>query len=94
MSLNSIKAFSEPGYNYYRLKNDFGFLKAGAIFYHDTDDQENGSIAEGCLKLCWKPDGGCYSQLCGGTIILHADFAEEDDLFERVCKEDDSGSGI
>lgn len=76
MSTNAIRAFEDDNYDYYQLNWDFGCLKAGAIFYHDPDDRVYGSIAKGCLKLCWTPDGDCYSGLCGGTVILHYEFAE------------------
>lgn len=82
-TVKTIKAFSDPYYDYYKLTKDLGCLPAGAIFYHDPDDDCFGSIAEGCLKLCWTPDGNCYGRLCGGTVILHCLFAESD-LFEKV----------
>ena len=80
-----IKALSDPKYDYYRLTKDFGVLKAGAIFYHDPDDDVYGSIAQGCLKLCWTPDGNCYgSPMIGGdTVILNYAFANTD-WFEKV----------
>ena len=83
MSTNSIRAFSNPKYDYYRLTKDFGLLKAGTIFYHDPDDDVYGSIARGCLKNCWTPDGNCENSLCGGTVILHYDFINTD-CFEKV----------
>ena len=83
MSVESIRAFSDPKYDYYKLTKDFGILKAGTIFYHDTDDHVYGSIAEGCLKNCWTPDGNCENRLCGGTVILHCNFINTD-WFERV----------
>ena len=80
-----IKALSDPKYDYYRLTKDFGVLKAGAIFYHDPDDDVYGSIAQGCLKLCWTPDGNCYGSpaIAGETVILHYIFANTD-WFEKV----------
>lgn len=85
---SGIKAFSNPGYDYYELQQDLaGLVPAGAIFVHDTDDHENGSAANGCLKLCWTPEGSCYmgakGSLCGGTIIFHAAF-KDTELFKRV----------
>lgn len=79
----SVRALADPQYDYYRLMKDFGPLKAGAIFFHDPDDDLYGSIARGCIKLCWTPDGDCYSGLCGSTVILHYRFVETD-LFEKV----------
>lgn len=83
MAVQSIRAFSDPGFNYYRLTKDFGCLKAGAVFFHDPDDSIYGSPAHGCLKLCWTPNGDCYDKLCGGTIALHANFIESN-WFEKV----------
>lgn len=83
MSVDSIRAFSNPKYDYYRLKHDFGLLKAGTIFYHDTDDTVYGSVLYGCLKNCWTPDGNCENGLCGGTVVLHAKFINTD-WFEKV----------
>ena len=80
---HSIRALTNTGYKYYRLTKDFGLLKAGTIFYHDPDDNIYGSIANGCLKLCWTPDGNCYSGLCGGTVILHYNFVYTD-CFELI----------
>lgn len=82
MSVHAIRAFANDDYDYYRLMYDFGHLKAGAIFYLDPDDDVYGSPAGGCLKLCWTPDGDCYSMLCGGTVILHKSFIET----EWFCK--------
>jgi hypothetical protein len=84
-----LRAFSDTHYNYYRLTQDLGTgLKKGAIFVHDPKDNVYGSVAEGCLKLCWTPDGNCYKGenncgLCGGTVIFHYVFAEST-LFEKV----------
>ena len=85
----AIRAFSDISYDYYRLTQDLGTgLKKGAIFVHDPKDDVYGSIAEGCLKLCWTPDGGCYSGesncgLCGGSVIFHYSFTRSN-LFEKV----------
>lgn len=82
---NGIRAYSNPKYNYYELTESIGckylgkqeiLLPAGAIFVHDTDDREQGSIAEGCLKLCWTPDGNTYGSLCANTVVLHAAFKD------------------
>lgn len=83
MAADSIRAFSNPTYNYYRLTKDFGLLKAGTIFFHDPDDNVYGSIAQGCLKNCWTPDGNCDNGLCGGTVILHYRFVDTE-WFEKV----------
>ena len=82
MAAKSIRAFSDPHYDYYRLTRDLGPLKAGTIFYHDPDDHIYGSISQGCLKNCQTPDGNC-GEICGGTVILHYIFANSD-LFEKV----------
>ena len=80
---DSVRAFSKQEYDYYRLTKDFGLLKAGTIFYHDPDDHIYGSIAQGCLKNCWTPDGNCSNGLCGGTVILHYKFVDTD-WFEKI----------
>ena len=82
MAAESVRAFSDPKYDYYRLTRDLWPLKAGDIFYHDPDDHIYGSVAEGCLKNCWTPDGSC-GQICGGTVIFHHMFVDSD-LFEKV----------
>ena len=79
----SIKAFSDPHYTYYRLTKKFGLLKAGTIFYHDPEDTIYGCAACGCLKNCWTADGNCDNGITGGSVILHHAFAETD-LFEKV----------
>lgn len=84
MDKHGIRAFSDPNYDYYLLKKDIGHFKAGAIFVHDPDDNVYGSIANGCLKLCWTPEGGCYNMLAANTIILHTWFTEDEDLFEHI----------
>ena len=84
--VHSIKAFSDSRYEYYRLTKNLGNLEKGAIFYHDPDDCYFGSPAQGCIKLCWTPDGNCY-RYCGGAVIFHYDFVDSD-LFERADKSD------
>lgn len=79
----SIRAFSKPEYDYYRLTKDFGLLKAGTIFYHDPDDTIYGSVAKGCLKNCWTADGDIYGSICGGTVILHYEYVNTD-WFEKI----------
>ena len=44
MAGNTIRAFSDPKYNYYKLTCDLSLLKAGTIFYHDPDDRIYGSV--------------------------------------------------
>lgn len=65
------------------FKNSNYLIPDGAIFVHDRDDNVRGSIAEGCLKLCWTPDGNCYGCLCGDTVVFHAEF-KNTDLFRKV----------
>jgi len=84
----ALRALGDSSYDYYRLTQDLaGIVPKGAIFVHDPDDTVYGSIAEGCLKLCWTPDGDCYrgkdASLCGGTVIFHHQFAFSS-LFEKV----------
>jgi len=68
---NSIRAFSDEKYDYYELMQDLGgIVPKGAIFVHDTDDTENGSIAEGCLKLCWTPNGNVYFDRTNGICDM------------------------
>lgn len=84
-----MRAFEDNRYDYYKLLEPLGFycneylIPDGAIFVHDTDDSDRGSISEGCLKLCWTPDGNCYGSLCGDTVIFHAALRYTD-LFEKV----------
>lgn len=85
-----IRAFSLPQYDYYELLQDLGgIVPKGAIFVHDTDDIVNGSLAKGCLKLCWTPDGNIYNgaktSICGGTVIFHAAFVDSN-MFRKVTK--------
>lgn len=97
-----IRAFSDPKYDYYELQHDLcGVVPKGAIFVHDKDDTANGSIAEGCLKLCWTPDGNVYmgsqTGVGGGSVIFHAAFIETD-MF-RPCRtkeelENDIANGV
>lgn len=85
---DAIRAFSDTCYEYYRLTQDLGGLvPKGAIFVHDPCDTVYGSISQGCLKLCWTPDGDCYhgsdGSLCAGTVIFHYHFVQTD-MFEKV----------
>jgi len=76
-------------YEYYILRKDIPGVAKGAVFYWDKKDSIRGSIGEGCLKLCWKPDGNCYSDnktnygLCGDTIIFHASSREDKRWFKK-----------
>lgn len=83
MKLETVRAFSDSRYDYYRLTKPFGMLPAGTIFVHDPYDNMYGSPAQGCLKNCQAPDGSCYGGLCGGTVFLHYDFVNTD-WFEKV----------
>lgn len=89
-----MKAFENDKYDYYELVKPLGLFQdsrgnddylvpKGAIFVHDTDDTERGSISQGCLKLCWTPGGNCYGALCADTVVLHADFRNTD-LFIKI----------
>lgn len=89
-----MRAFKDPKYDYYELQQDLGFnnsgkgrqgyiLPKGAIFYHDKEDSVKGSIGEGCLKLCWTPEGNCYGWICGDCMAFHAEFRNTD-LFKLV----------
>jgi len=88
MNNKSFTAFNALNYDYYRLKKDIGPLKAGAIFIHDKEDNIKGSVACGSLKLCWTPDGRCYSNFCGGSVILHPNFSKDKTLFEFIPPDD------
>lgn len=88
MDKNGIRAFSDASYNYYELQTNLGgIVPKGAIFVHDPDDHVYGSIAEGCLKLCWTPDGNCYHTadhgICANTVIFHASFMDSP-MFKKV----------
>lgn len=94
-----LRAFSDKRYDYYRLTKSLGFnnsgyglkqyaLPEGAIFVHDKNDRVKGSIAEGCLKLCWTPDGNTYGWIAGGGMCFHALFRNTD-LFELVQSSQD-----
>lgn len=93
MSVESCRAFSNTKYDYYELLRPLAdVVPAGAIFVHDTDDNVYGSVANGCLKLCWTPDGNCYKgenhALCGGTVVLHSCF-KNSSLFAKARSKDD-----
>lgn len=88
----SCRAYEDKRYDYYRLKQDLGgIVPIGAIFVHDTDDSISGSLARGCLKLCWTKDGNCFKgkddTVCGGSVVFHAAFINSN-MFELVsqCK--------
>lgn len=91
-----IRAFSDNRYDYYELTQSLGYgnkdyiLPKGSIFIHDKNDSKLGSIAEGCLKLCWTPDGNCYGSICGGAMMFHSAFINTD-LFRLIqsSKEND-----
>ena len=84
-----MRAFKDKKFDYYELTQPLGFtgkdylIPDGAIFVHDTTDKVRGSLADGCLKLCWTPDGNCYGRLCADTIVFHAYF-KDTDLFKKV----------
>jgi len=79
------RAFSDSNVDYYSLNYDLGRVNRGSIFYHDKKDNIRGSLMEGCLKLCWTPDGNVYGGLCADTIIFHASFRQTD-MFSKVKK--------
>ena len=84
----SIRAFSSSNYDYYVLTQDLGgIVPKGAIFYHDPDDDIRGSVSDGCLKLCWTPDGSTYrgknGSVCGGAVIFNTTFIYTD-MFVKV----------
>jgi len=83
-----VKAL-DGSYNFYELLQDIPGIDAGAIFYWDKEDDIHGSLAEGCLKLCWTKNGGCYSGkgncgLTGDAIIFHASVRENSKWFKLV----------
>ncbi len=87
-----LRAFSDKKYDYYELTQSLGLnnygiknyiLPKGSIFVHDRNDNRLGSIGNGCLKLCWTPDGSCYGDLCGGSMMFHALF-KNTDLFKLI----------
>lgn len=92
MSIKSIKAFSSKKIDFYKLLKDLPTIDKGAVFYWDKYDNNAGSPAEGCLKLCWRPDGDCYTKgyqgYCGGTIILHADARLDKKWFKKIKKKE------
>lgn len=65
-----IRAFSRKDVRYFRLKEDFGPLKAGAVFYLNKEDKSM-SLCGGTLVLCWTPEGNCYSGMCAGNVVLN-----------------------
>ncbi|WP_346935340.1 hypothetical protein [Clostridium sp.] len=79
------RAFSDCNVDYYRLNYDLEHVKRGSIFYHDKKDSIRGSLMEGCLKLCWTPDGNCYGGLCADTVVFHVNFRESN-MFSKVSK--------
>lgn len=85
-----VRAFTDRQYDYYKLTKSIGMdkhgeylLPEGSIFYHDKNDDVRGSVGDGCLKLCWTPDGNCYGWICGDCMAFHASF-KETDLFKLV----------
>lgn len=84
-----MRAFKNKEFDYYELTQPLGFngkyylIPEGAIFVHDTTDNVRGSIAAGCLKLCWTPDGNVYGWLGADSVVFHADFRKTD-LFKKV----------
>ena len=76
------RAFGNRNTEYYELQQDFGPLNKGAIFYWDKDDDIRGSIAEGCLKLCWSHEGDCQCGYVGGAFIFHAGLRKDPRLFK------------
>lgn len=83
MGAKSVRAFSDPKYDYYKLLVPFGTLEPGAIFYYDREDALFGSLSEGCVKLCWTADGDCYGGINGGAIVLPASYRNVETLFKR-----------
>lgn len=86
-----VRAF-QGNYNFYKLLKDIPGINAGAIFYWDKNDKIYGSIAQGCLKLCWTEEGSCYRGksnigLCGDTIIFHASVRNNNEWFELIKEE-------
>jgi len=74
-----IRALQDKDYDYYELLVDLGGITPkGAIFVHDKNDHDVGSVSEGCLKLCWDQKGDCYrgdiATIAGETVIFHAEF--------------------
>lgn len=88
-----LRAFSDKRYDYYELTTPLGYcengskkdylIPDGAIFVHDRDDSIKGTIGDGCLKLCWTPDGNTYGWICGGGMAFHPSF-KNSDLFKLV----------
>ena len=76
------RAFGNKDTEYYELQQNFGPLNKGAIFYWDKDDDIRGSIAEGCLKLCWSHKGDCQCGHAGDTFCFHAGLRKDPLLFK------------
>ena len=94
MRNNKFKPLGDTNYEYYRLTKNLGYnnsgystknyvLPQGSVFVHDVDDRINGSLAKGCLTLCWAEDGNCQGWICGECLHLHACFRNTD-LFEKI----------
>ena len=94
--MKNFRAFADENYDYYELTENLGYnnsgygihkylLPKGAIFVHDKHDQVHGSIADGCLTLCWTPEGNCYGCLGGEGLHLHAAF-KRTSMFKLVKK--------
>lgn len=95
-----LRAFSDNRYDYYELTQSLGFndsgygikdyiLPKGSIFVHDKNNSKLGSVSEGCLKICWTPDGDCYGGICGGAMMFHSVFINTD-LFRIVQSSKDN----
>lgn len=84
-----MRAFGDPNSEYYELTQDLGFLPKGTIFVHDKEDHVRGSLANGCLKLCFTEDGNCpgnsSQKICGETVIFHTEFINTN-LFKLAKK--------
>jgi len=82
------RAYGSEKHQYYELLQDIPCVSRGAIFYWDKKDKKRGSIAEGCLKLCWTPSGGYYGNervlICANTIVFHASARFETEWFKEV----------
>ena len=71
-------------YDRYKLRKVIPGLRAGAIFYHDKDDDIRGSLGCGCLKLAWTDDGNCQQNWCGDTFVFPGQLVAIRSWFKRL----------
>lgn len=70
----------------YKLLKPIPGLGAGAVFVHDKEDSNKGSIGEGCLKLAWD-NGNCQQGWCAETHVFPGQLAKDREWFAPINNE-------